>query len=109
MPLISGPPKDAVFGMAQDFAEVAMQIYRLQDADGSAQEQAVEKLKADGAPTDLPELVDLAASTVIKHKMGWYRRNQFFGGLLGFCVLLGMPRPDAAYLTNLVKAKVRAE
>jgi hypothetical protein len=93
--------------MAQDFAEVAMEIYRLQDADGPAQEQVVERLKADGAPTALPELVDMAASTVIKHNMGWYRRNQFFGGLQGFCVLMGMPKAEAAYLRRLIQAQVR--
>jgi hypothetical protein len=108
VPFISGPPKDVVFGLARDFAEAAVEIHRIQDADAPAREQTVERLKAEGGPTTLPELVEMAAATVIRHKMGWYRRNQFLGGLMGYCVLLGMPRPDAVYLADLIKAKVRA-
>ena len=108
MPLISGPPKNVVFGWAQEFADVAQEIYRLQDLDDPAREQAVAKLKAEGAPANLEELVDQAASTVVRHKMGWYRKNQFFGGLLGFCVLAGISRDDAAYLITLIRAKVQA-
>ncbi|HET7680738.1 MAG TPA: hypothetical protein VFK79_11460 [Xanthobacteraceae bacterium] len=108
MPFISGPSKDVVFGLAQDFAEAAVEIHKMQDADEPARQQTVAELRAEGAPTTLSELVDMAASTVTRHKMGWYRRNQFLGGLLGYCVLLGMPRPDAAYLADLIKAKVRA-
>jgi hypothetical protein len=107
MPFISGPPRDVVFGWAHDFADVAMQIYQLPEPDAPEREQAVEKLKADGAPTSLPELVEQAASAVTRHKLGWYRRNQFFGSLQGFCVLLGMPKADAAYLGGLIQAKVR--
>ena len=107
MRLISGPPKEVVFGLAQDFAEVAIEIYRLQEQDDPAREQSIGKLKAEGAPTSLSELVDMAGSTVVRQKMGWYRRNQFLGGLQGFCVFLGMPRADAAHLTNLIRAGLR--
>ncbi len=107
MPLIAGPPKDVVFGWAHDFAEAAMDIYRLPEADASEHAQAVAKMQAAGTPRTLPELVDLASSTVLRHKLGWYRRNQFFGGLQGFCVLMGMPKADAQYLTELIQAKVR--
>lgn len=107
MPLIAGPPKDVVFGWARDFAGAAMQIYRLPEADAPEREQAVAKLQADGTPQTLPELVELASSMVLRHKLGWYRRNQFFGGLQGFCVLMGMPKADARYLTGLIQAKVR--
>jgi hypothetical protein len=46
---------------------------------------------------------------VTRHKLGWYRRNQFFGGLQAFSVMLGIPKADAAYLTGLIQAKVRQE
>ena len=107
MPFIAGPPKDVVFGWAQDFAEVAMEIYRLPEQDTPERQPAVAKMQAEGTPQTLPELVDLAGSTVLRHKLGWYRRNQFFGGLQAYCVLMGMPRSDARYLTGLIQAKVR--
>ena len=107
MPFISGPSKEIVFGWAQDFAEAAMAIYKLPTPEEPEREAAVEKLHAGGTPASLPELVDLAASTVLKHGLGWFRRNQFFGGLQGFCVLLGMPKADAQYLTGLIQARVR--
>ena len=107
MPLIAGPPKDVVFGWAHDFADAAMAIYRLPEAHVPERKQAVAKLQAAGTPQTLPELVDLASSTVLHHRLGWYRRNQFFGGLQGFCVLMGMPKADARYLTGLIQAKVR--
>ncbi len=107
MQLISGPSKDVVFGLAHDAASFAMDIYKLPDLDDEAREQALEKMKAEGAPVTLPELVDRAASEVILRKMGWYRRNQFFGGLQGFCVLMGMAKADATYLMGLIQAKVR--
>jgi hypothetical protein len=102
VPLIAGPPKDVVFGWAHDFAEAAMAIYRLPEPDAPER-----KMQAEGTPQTLPTLVDLAAATVLRHKLGWYRRNQFFGGLLAYCVLLGMPKPDAKYLIGLIQAKVR--
>jgi hypothetical protein len=107
VPFISGPSKDIVFGWAHDFAEAAMAIYRLPETDAFEREPAVEKLRSAGTPTSLPELVDLAASTVLKHGLGWFRRNQFFGGLQGYCVLLGMPKADAQYLTGLIRARAR--
>jgi hypothetical protein len=107
VPFIAGPPKDVVFGWAHDFAEAAMEIYRLPEPHAPDRDQAVAKMQADGTPQTLPELVDLASSTVLRHKLGWYRRNQFLGGLLGFCVLMGMPKADARYLTKLIQAKVR--
>ena len=107
MPFISGPSKDIVFGWAQDFAEAAMAIYKLPAPEDSGRDSAVEKLRAAGTPTSLPELVELSASAVLQHKLGWFRRNQFFGGLQGFCVLLGMPKADAQYLTGLIQARVR--
>ena len=107
VPFISGPSKDIVFAWAQDFAEAAMAIYKLPAPEEAEREAAVEKLRAGGTPASLPELVDLAASTVLKHGLGWFRRNQFFGGLQGFCVLLGMPKADAKYLTGLIQARVR--
>ena len=84
-----------------------MEIYQLQEPDAPEHEQAVEKMRAGGAPRSLPELVDLAASTVLRNKLGWFRRNQFFGGLQAFCVLMGMPKADAKYLAGLIQAKVR--
>jgi hypothetical protein len=105
--LISGPPRDTVFGWAHDFAEAAVQIYQLPQPDTPEREQALAKMKAAGDPVSVDEMVDLAASTVIRHGLGWYRRNQFYGSLQGFCVLMGMPRPDAIYLAGLVQAKVR--
>ncbi len=107
MQLIKGPPRDIVFGWAHDFAEAAVQIYQLPGAETPEREQAVEKMKAAGDPASLDELVELAASTVLRHQLGWYRRNQFLGSLQGFCVLMGMPRQDAIYLAGLVQAKVR--
>jgi hypothetical protein len=107
VPFISGPSKDIVFGWAHDFAEAAMAIYRLPAPDAPEREPALAKMRAEGTPVSLEELVDLAASTVLKHGLGWFRRNQFFGGLQGYCVLLGMPKADAKYLTGLVQAKVR--
>ena len=107
MALIAGPPKDVVFGWAHDFAEAAMAIYRLPEAEAPEHERTVAKMQAEGTPQTLPELVDLAGSTVLRHKLGWYRRNQFFGGLQAYCVLMGMPRSDARYLTGLIQAKVR--
>ena len=107
MPLIAGPTRDVVFGMAQDTAERAMQIYKLPDMDEPEREQAVETMKASGAPTTLPELVDSTAAAVVARKLGWFRKNQFFGGLQGFCILIGMPKTDARYLTGLIQAKVR--
>jgi flagellar motility protein MotE (MotC chaperone) len=105
--LISGPSKDVVFGLAHAAAGFALDIYKLPDLDDEARAKALEKMNAEGAPTTLPELVDRAASEVLLRKMGWYRKNQFFGGLQGFCVLMGMPKGDAAYLTGLIQAKVR--
>ena len=84
-----------------------MAVYRLPETDAPARAQAVAKMQAAGTPRTLPELVDLASSTVLRHKLGWYRRNQFFGGLQAFCVLMGMPKADARYLTGLIQAKVR--
>ena len=107
MPFTSGPSKDIVFGWAQDFAEAAMAIYKLPAPEDPGRDPAVETLRAAGTPTSLPELVELAASAVLQHKLGWFRRNQFFGGLQGFCVLLGMPKADAQYLTGLIQARVR--
>ena len=107
MPLIAGPPKDVVFGWAHDFAKAAMEIYRLPEPEAPERELAVAKLQADGTPQTLPELVELASSTLLRHKLGWYRRNQFFGGLQAFCVLMGMRKADARYLTGLIQAKVR--
>ena len=107
MALIAGPPKDVVFGWAHDFAEAAMAIYRLPEAEAPERERTVAKMQAEGTPQTLPELVDLASATVLRHKLGWYRRNQFFGGLLAYCVLLGMPKPDAKYLIGLIQVKVR--
>ena len=107
MPLIAGPIRDVVFGMAQHTAERAMQIYKLQDLDERERDQAVESMRASGAPTTLPELVDSVASAVIARKLGWFRKNQFFGGLQAFCILIGMPKADARYLTRLIQAKVR--
>jgi len=108
VPLIAGPPKDVVFGWAQDFAEAAMEIYRL-ELDTPERAPAVAKMRADRTPQTLPELVDLAGSTVLRHKLGWYRRNQFFGGLQAYCVLLGMPKADAAYLLSLIRTRLRQE
>ena len=107
MPFIAGPPKDVVFGWAHDFAEAALAIYRSPEPDAPERERAVAKMQAAGTPRTLRELVDLASATVQRHKLGWYRRNQFFGGLLAYCVLLGMPKPDAKYLIGLIQAKVR--
>ena len=107
MPFISGPSRDAVFGMAQDVAGFAMEIYQLSKLAPPEREETVEKMQAGGAPTTLPELIDKAASAVIGQRLGWFRKNQFFGGLQGFCILLGMPKADAAYLTGLIQAKVR--
>jgi hypothetical protein len=109
VPFIAGPPKTVVFGWAQEFAEAAIELYRLPQDDTAAREQTLEKMRGKGTPTSLEELVDLAATTVTRHKLGWYRRNQFFGGLQAFCVMLGMPKADAAYLTGLIQAKVRQE
>jgi hypothetical protein len=107
VPFISGPSKDVVFGLAHTGASLAMDIYKLPDLDDEERAQALEKMKTEGAPTTLPELVERAASEVILRKMGWYRKNQFLGGIQGFCILMGMPKPDAAYLTGLIQAKVR--
>ena len=107
MPFISGPSRDVVFGWGHDFAEAAMEIYRLPELDAPEREQALAKMQAGGAPQSLPELVDLAASTVLRHNLGWFRRNQFFGALQAFCVLRGMPKADAKYLAGLIQAKVR--
>ena len=107
MAFLAGSSRDVVFGMAQDAADRAMEIYKLPDMEPAEREQAVEKMKAEGAPTTLPELVDSAASVVAARKLGWFRENQFFGGLQGFCILIGMPKADAAYLTGLIQAKVR--
>ena len=109
MPFFSGPPRDVVFGMAYDCAEVAREIHRLPELEAPAQREAVDKLKADGQPATLPDLVERAAADIIRRRLGWFRRNQFFGGLQGFCILLGMPRPDAAYLVSLIKARVRQD
>jgi len=109
VPLFSGPPRDVVFGMAYDVAEVAREIHRLPELEEPAQKEAVDKLTANGQPTTLPDLVERAATDVVRRKLGWFRRNQFFGGLQGFCILLGMPRPDAAYLISLIKARVKQE
>ena len=106
MRFISGPSKDTVFGWAQDYANAAMAIYGL-PPDAAERERTLETLRAAGTPVSLQELVDLAASTVLKHGLGWFRRNQFFGGLQGYCVLLGMPKADAKYLTGLIQARVR--
>ena len=84
-----------------------MEIYRLPELDAPEREQALAKMQAGGAPQSLPELVDLAASTVLRHNLGWFRRNQFFGALQAFCVLRGMPKADAKYLAGLIQAKVR--
>lgn len=107
MPFISGPSKDIVFGWAHDFAEAAMAIYQLPEPDAPEREPALAKMRAEGTPVSLEELVDLAASTVLKYGLGWFRRNQFFGGLQGYCVLLGMPKADAKYLTGLIQARVQ--
>jgi hypothetical protein len=109
MQLISGPPRDVVFGWAQDAARLAMQIYKLPELDAPEREEAVAKLAADDNPTSLEELVDRAAFLVIRGKLGWYRRNQFFGGLVGYCVLMGMPKADAKYLMGLIRTRLRQE
>jgi hypothetical protein len=109
VPLFSGPPRDVVFGMAQNFAELAREIHRLPRLEEPARQEAIDKLTADGQPTTLPDLVERAAANVVGHKLGWFRRNQFFGSLQGFCILLDMPRPDAAYLVSLIKARVKQE
>jgi hypothetical protein len=107
VPFISGPSKDSVFGWAHDFADAAMAIYKLPPPDAAEREPALATMRAEGTPVSLQELADLAASTVLKHRLGWFRRNQFFGGLQGFCVLQGMPKADAKYLTGLIQARVR--
>jgi hypothetical protein len=107
VPLIAGPPKDVVFGWAHDFAEAAIEIHKVHDADEAAKAETAEKLRAGGGPGNLDELVEMAVDAVRRHELGWYRRNQFLGGLLGYCVLLGMPRNDAHYLKDLIKARLK--
>jgi hypothetical protein len=109
VPFFSGPPRDVVFAMAYDCAEVAREIHRLPELEEPAQQEAFARLTANGQPITLPELVERAAANIVGNKLGWFRRNQFFGGLQGFCILLGMPRPDAAYLISLIKARVKQE
>ena len=109
MAFLSGPPRDVVFGMAYDCDEIAREIHRLPELEEPAQQEAVAKLTANGQPITLPELVERAAANIVGNKLGWFRRNQFFGGLQGFCILLGMPRADAAYLVSLIKARIRQE
>jgi hypothetical protein len=61
-------------------------------------------MKSEGGPTNMSELIIMAASVIREQKMGWYKKNLFLGMLFGNLVSIGMSAPDA----KCIKSKIEA-
>jgi hypothetical protein len=38
-------------------------------------------MRSEGAPTSMEELISSAASVIIEHNMGWWRKSQYFAAI----------------------------
>jgi len=103
MGFFGGPSKSVLLQMAQGVASIAMQLQFLNELDEDAKQQAITNMTAEGSPSNLNELVSMAAHVVKEHNMGWYKKNQYLGMIYGSLVSMGMPNSDANYMKGQIE------
>lgn len=105
MGFFSGPSQDVLLRMAQGIASTVMEIQILNALDGTAKSEIVQKLKAEGNPTSLEQVINMAAAVITEQNMGWYKKNQFLGMIRGSLLIMGMSNADAAYYKGLIELR----
>jgi hypothetical protein len=103
MGFFSGPSKYVTLRMAQGVASFALQLEHLRGLDAGTQKTILEGMKAEGAPTSIEELTSAAASVIVQHQMGSWKKAQFLGMIRANLISGGMSTADAAYLTGLIE------
>jgi len=103
MGLLGGPSKGVLLQMSQGIASIAMQLQMITELDEDTKNQALEGMKAEGSPTNMNELVTMAASVINEQGMGWYKKNQYLGMIFGSLVSLGMSPADANYIKGQIE------
>lgn len=103
MGFFGGPSKGVLLQMSQGVAAVAMQISMLSQVSDSEKASMINGMKAEGSPTDMNELVEMAASVVREHNLGWYKKNQFLGMIYGSLLNAGFSAADARHLKGQIE------
>jgi hypothetical protein len=73
----SGPSKYVILRMAQGVAGFALQLKILRDLPPEVQKSILEGMRSEGQPTSMDELISSAASVIVQHKMGTWKKAQF--------------------------------
>lgn len=107
MGFFSGPSKRVLLQMSQGFASIAIQIYMLDELHAAAKEHALEGMRIEGLPTNMNNLITMAANTILEQKMGWYKKNQFLGMLFGSMVNMGVSPIDANFIKGQIELLAR--
>jgi len=103
MGFFSGPSKYVTLRMAQGVASFALQLKILRDLDTETQKTILDGMKSEGVPTSFDELISSAASVIVQHKMGWWKKAQFLGMIRDSMISNGISQADAAYLTGMIE------
>ena len=103
MGFLSGPSKHVLLHMSLGIATTAMELQMLYELDEETRSQVLDDLRKKSSPTNMGDLVAMAASVIIEEKMGWYKENQFLGLIVGHLINLGMPLADATYVREQIE------
>jgi hypothetical protein len=106
MPLFGGPSDHVLLTTARGIASEYAAISSLTNALGPS-DDIVASLKkeraAQGRPRSKDEIAQMAADVIRQYKLGWFKRNRFFGMIEGSLRAMGVDRQDARYLKGLVE------
>jgi hypothetical protein len=95
MGLFGGPSKQFLLQTAQGVASFILQHKQLSGLDEETQNQFVQNLRENGAPTNRRELVEMVSDFINVEKLGWYSQSQFLTMIYGCLISSGMPKSDA--------------
>jgi hypothetical protein len=79
----------------------------LGELDAAAKEHALEGMRVAGLPTNMNDLITMAASTILEQNMGWYKKNQFLGMLFGSMVSMGVSPINANFIKGQIELLAR--
>ncbi|MEK6679267.1 MAG: hypothetical protein AABY39_07610 [Nitrospirota bacterium] len=108
MGFFGGPSKDVLLQMAQGVASIAMQIQMLEKLDEVSKKKLLSGLKAQGEPTNMNELIFMAASVVTEQDLGWHKKNLYLGMIFGSLVSMGMSEMDANHIKGQIEFLAQA-
>ncbi|MGY4476971.1 hypothetical protein [Bradyrhizobium sp. USDA 3364] len=103
MGFFSGPSKYVTVRMGQGVASIILQLRMLDQLDQAARNEILNRMKAEGAPTSMDELISSAGSVIREHEMGSWKKAQFLGAIRSTLIGAGMSGADAAYLTGMIE------